>query len=74
MATAHQFVPTPVKTYATEANAIKAVHKHFPNEAHFGAADLHYVIMQNSEGRFFPLFFGERALRHFAHQHFNVCA
>jgi hypothetical protein len=74
MATAFNFVPTPSKTYATASNAIKAVHKVFPACDHFGSANLHYVVLQDAGGRFFPLFIGERALQHGAHHHFTVCA
>lgn len=72
---AHHLTLTPVKTYATEANAIKAVEKKFgPNEELFGAAELHYIIMPHTDGRFFPVFIGERALQAMAHFHFNVVA
>lgn len=70
---AHRFIPTPVKTYATEANAVRAVEKRCgPNEPMFGAAKLHYVIMTHTDGRFFPLFIGERATQAQLHFHFNV--
>ncbi len=72
---AHHFNITPVKTYATQANAVKAVEKYFgPNEEMFGAADLHYITIQGKDGRWFPVFFGERALRAGAHHRFNVIA
>lgn len=59
----------PVRTYATAANAIKAVDKKLTNE------DLKnklrwYIAEQN--GRFFPIFLGEQALQHGMHFHFNV--
>lgn len=70
---AHLVTFNPSKTYATKANAVKAVEAKFgPNQEHFGSADLHYVIMQNEEGRFFPLFIGERALHRGVHFHFCV--
>lgn len=72
---AHFLKLTPTKTYATQANAIKAVEKVTgPNEALFGAAKLHYIVMTHDDGRFFPVFFGERALQGMMHAHFNVIA
>lgn len=72
---AHHFNINPVKTYATQANAVKAVEKRFgPNEPMFGAAELHYLTVQDKDGRWFPVFFGERALRAGVHHHFNVIA
>lgn len=72
---AHHFVPSPNKTYATRENAVKAVEKVYgANEGHFGGAQLHYVTMQTAEGRWFPLFFGERALRAGVHHKFCVAA
>lgn len=72
---AHQIKLEATKTYASEANAVKAVEKKFgANEELFGAAKLHYLVMQNAEGRFFPVFIGERALQEMAHVHFNVVA
>lgn len=75
MTTAHHFTPEPNKTYATRENAIKAVEKKFgPNNDHFGSADIRYMVMTHTDGRFFPVFFGEKALQHGAHFHFNVVA
>lgn len=75
MAKAHHYSPQPSKTYATRANAIKAVEKAYgENCEHFGSADLHYVIMATAEGRYYPLFIGERALKFGAHFHFSVVA
>lgn len=54
-----------VKTYATKANARKAVAK-------IGAERLRHFIMQNDEGRFFPVFVGHDALVEGIHFHFNV--
>ena len=56
---------TAVKTYKTEANAVKAVQKTRFEE-------LRYFIMQNAEGRFFPVFIGEKAVQEGVHFHFNV--
>ena len=59
----------PSKTYATEANAIRAVEK---KEAALG--DIRYFIHRTPEGRFFPVFIGVAALNNGAHWHFNVVA
>jgi len=58
----------PVKTYATFANAQKAA------ESKFGHTDLRYMVMTTNEGRFFPVFIGERAMQHCVHFHFNIVA
>jgi len=72
---AHQLTLTPNKTYATRENAVKAVEKKYgPNCEHAGAADVWYVLMQTAEGRWFPVFLGERALKNGCHFDFNVCA
>ena len=57
---------TPVKTYASPANAHKAVEKVFG-----GTPDLRYVMMSTEEGRFFPLFIGNSAIMAGVHFHFN---
>ena len=75
MATAHHFQPSPSKTYATRANAIKAVEKVYgENRDRWPDADLQYVVMTTAEGRWFPLFIGERALQHQVFRHFAVMA
>jgi hypothetical protein len=75
MTTAHHFTPEPTRTYATRENAIKAVEKVFgANESHFGAADVRYVVMQHTDGRWFPMFFGQSALHHNVHHQFAVMA
>ena len=57
---------TPDKTYANAANAIKAVNdKQFDDK-------LRYVIATNAEGRFFPIFLGEKAIQAGVHFHFCV--
>lgn len=53
------------KTYATEANAIKAVEKHDISP------ELRYFIMRNDEGRFFPVFIGMKAIEAGMHFRFN---
>jgi len=62
---------TPNKTYATAANAIKAVEKVFPPT---GDNNLTYFLARtlDEKARFFPVFLGERAVQHGAHFHFNV--
>lgn len=74
MATSYNHVPTPAKTYATRANAAAAVQKRYPDAGSFGAADLQYLVLQGEDGRWFPVFIGERALRHGVHIHFPVVA
>lgn len=59
------------KSYATEANAIKAVEKKFPESQNDG---LTYFLQRTNDGRFFPVFVGERALHAMVHFHFNVVA
>lgn len=54
---------TPPKTYASEANVIKAVANENP--------DLRYLILQTHEGRFYPVFIGIQALN--AMVHFRWC-
>lgn len=53
------------KTYATEANAIKAVEKCEISD------ELRYFIMKNDEGRFFPVFIGMKAIEYGMHFRFN---
>jgi hypothetical protein len=67
---------TPNKTYATEANAIKAVEKLFPNKPNAnGKYDgLNYFLQRTEDGRFFPVFIGERAMQAMVHFHFNIVA
>jgi hypothetical protein len=61
---------TPTKTYKTEANAVKAVEKsRFGGE---GYTNLTWFVMQHDDGRFFPVFIGERAIQAMVHSHFNV--
>lgn len=54
------------KTYKTRENAIKAA------EAKFGNDDLRYFIMTAEDGRFFPVFVGEKAVQAGVHFHFNI--
>ena len=57
------------KTYATEANAIKAVEKRFPESDNDG---LRYIIMRTPDGRFYPVFVGTSAVHAGVHFHFHV--
>ena len=57
------------KTYATEANAIKAVEKVFPAASGDG---LRYILQRTDDGRYFPVFFGMRAVERRVHFHFHV--
>lgn len=61
---------TPSKTYATAENAVKAVEKKFSPEVQ-QAEKLRYFIMPHTDGRFFPVFVGERAILCGIHFHFN---
>lgn len=59
------------KTYATRENAVKAVEAKYPAAGNDG---LTYFIMTTPEGRFFPVFPGERAIQRGVHFHFHVVA
>ena len=56
------------KTYATEANVVKAVEKCTAFK------DLRYFITRNDEGRYFPVFIGQQALTEQVHFFFSVVA
>ena len=60
-----EFQITAAKTYATKENARKAVAK-------IGAERLRHFIMQNDDGRFFPVFVGQEAMQEGIHFHFSV--
>lgn len=60
-----EFTITAPKTYVSRENARKAVAK-------IGAERLRHFIMQNDEGRFFPVFVGQEAVQEGIHFHFNV--
>jgi hypothetical protein len=61
----------PGKTYATAENARRAVDKKVTNPA---LANLRYMIVQHTDGRFYPLFIGMQAAEAGMHWHFNVVA
>jgi hypothetical protein len=66
---------TPVKTYKTADNAHAAVAKKFPAEVeHPSCGPLRYIVMQHTDGRFFPVFIGINACQYGVHFHFNVLA
>ena len=67
---AKQFEITPVRTYATKENAVKAVAKAY-GEYKFDKVQS-YFIMTHTDGRFFPVFVGERAIQALIHFKFNV--
>lgn len=62
-----KFEFTPVKTYATEANADRAVAK-------AGFEELRHFIIKSGDNRFFPVFVGHPALEAGVQFHFNVVA
>lgn len=53
------------KTFVRKEGARKAVEK-------LGAGHLRHFIMQNDEGRWFPVFVGQEALQEGVHFHFSV--
>lgn len=64
MATYYQ--PEPTRTYATEANAHRAV------EASGYPDHLRYMLMQIPDGRWFPVSIGQDAVQCGVHWKFNV--
>lgn len=64
------------KTYATRENAVKAVDKFMAALPDKGARfeDQTYFVHTGADGRFFPVFVGERAIQAMLHFHFNVVA
>ena len=66
---------TPNRTYKTAANAHKAATDKFGDmqeEKAFGP--LRYIVMQHTDGRFFPLFIGVNAMQYGVHFHFPIIA
>lgn len=59
----------PPRTYATAANAVKAVTARYPAAAPDG---LRYVIMRTDAGRYYPVFIGEWATLNGVHRYFCV--
>ena len=68
---AHHITFKPAKTYATVDNAIKAVEKAYGANVAFADTNLRYVVAVGADGRFFPVFIGEAAVR--AGVHFKFC-
>lgn len=63
------------KTFATRANAIKAVEQKLgSNHEHFGSADVRWVVVATQDGRFLPVFLGEESIRAGLHFHFCCAA
>jgi hypothetical protein len=61
-----RFNPETKKTYAYKENAIKAA------EAAYGKHNLRYLVMENDEGRWVPIFIGQAAVQAGVHFHFTV--
>ena len=60
---------TPNKTYASEANAFKAAQNLYGSDRF---RTLRFFIMPTPNGRFFPVFVGEKAIQAGVHFNFNV--
>lgn len=68
---AHFVEINPTKTYATIENAHKAVAKKYPPTG----ADLRYMVLTHTDGRFFPVFIGVNCLQYGVHFNgFNIIA
>lgn len=65
---------SPTKTYATRENAIKAVEKVYGPCQKTGGGAQWFFIHTHTDGRFFPVFIGDRALQACVHHKFNVVA
>lgn len=63
------YKPEANKTYTNEKNALRAVYNKYPADSEDG---LMFIIHRNEEGRYFPIFVGERAIQAMVHFHFNV--
>ena len=66
---AKQLILKLTKTYATEASVVKAVEKHYPAANEDG---LRYLIMPTKDGRFYPIFVGNKAVECQVFRHFHV--
>lgn len=64
-----QITLTPTKSYATKANAELAIVKYLSIDVLEGQT---WFIMTGEDGRFFPVFIGERAIRAGIFRHFNI--
>jgi hypothetical protein len=65
---------TPTRTYKTAANAHKAATDKFGDMDTSVFGPLRYIVMQHTDGRFFPLFIGVNAMQYGVHFHFNIVA
>jgi hypothetical protein len=65
---------TPTRTYKTAANAHKAATEKFGDVYNPAFGSLRYIVMQHTDGRFFPVFIGINAMQYGVHFHFNVLA
>lgn len=67
---------TSSRTYATRENAIKVVEKFMNKAAERGVLfeNQQYFVTCGSDGRWFPVFVGERAIQAMLHFHFTVVA
>lgn len=61
---------TPARTYATHANVIKAIEKHFGDNC----PELRFMILQTDDKRYYPVFIGQEAVSRVVHFHFCVVA
>ena len=64
----------PTKTYKTPENAAKAAQAIADKLYQDATGVLHFFVMQHTDGRFFPVFFGQKAIQAGVHFHFNVVA
>ena len=64
---ARKYTAVPHKTYATEENVDKAVQKLYGDEQ-----DLFYIVARTADGRFYPIFIGQKALELGVQFHFNM--
>lgn len=73
---AKQVTFQPNKTYATEAHAVKAVERVVDVYRGDGrdSDGLDFFITAGADGRFFPVFVGERAVQAGMHFHFCIIA
>jgi hypothetical protein len=66
---------TPTRTYKTAANAHKAATDKFGDMQESPAfGPLRYIVMEHTDGRFFPVFIGINAMHYGVHFHFNILA
>lgn len=65
---AHEVTLIPSKTYATHANVRKAVEEFYKD----AVPRLHYIVVNNTAGRFYPIFIGSDAIQMGVH-HRGFC-